>query len=423
MFGMMRKDARFVALFAVAFLILNFAAPAMALNEVVDIIHVRNLWTAEWMAPNGTMMNGVTGKGVGVAISDTGVDGTHGDLINRVICNVKWMYNDWMELPDTDVYQGHGTACAGIICADGSNSGGLYKGVAPNASLIGLSWDFVGGQGGYTDCDDVWIYENALKYNIKIVSVSIEEGDITNDIEVKNIIERNILYSYAACNSGGDGTNDNVGNHQDNRGILSVGGCMKDLSMWNSSSRGDRKNVSTWPSVVAPQNNIVVPLAKTGLLVATNVIYDPVLLAMGYVLATTGGTSACAPQVAGVSALVFQVCPNLTPAQVKQIIELTADPIFGLYEETGWFAGHGLVNGTRAVAVAHYMTLRPDSSIEDALKYYRIGWNGETMVLNPLPLPEISVIDKIEKSVTPGFECAFLILGICATLTISRKRR
>ena len=79
------------------------------------------------------------------------------------------------------------------------------------------------------------------------------------------------------------------------------------------------------------------------------------------------GTSAAAPQIAGVCALIKQVCPGLTPAQVKDILRSTAvdvtagtnHPNFGNAAGPGFdlATGAGLVDAHRAVLAAHIRCL------------------------------------------------------------------
>src|SRR6266700_2231046 len=91
-----------------------------------------------------------SGRGVTVAVLDTGVDATHGDLSGRVVQNIKLADTQSLSvgfnypvaapnLPNTDQAYGHGTFVAGVIAGNGQQSGGKYAGVAPNANLIGLS--------------------------------------------------------------------------------------------------------------------------------------------------------------------------------------------------------------------------------------------------------------------------------------------
>jgi serine protease AprX len=419
--------------------------PANALNEVVDIIHVRDLWTAEWTAPNGTTMHGITGKGITVAIIDSGIDGTHPDFAGRIVYNAKFTPGvGWVEIIDTDINQlvgSHGTFCAGEIGTSGENIDGKYRGVAPECNLIGLSVDqFVLTNLAYVEQANQWIYDNAEEYGIKVVSNSY--GTTSGNYTIfpnamKSVLEKNVLYIYAIGNGGGDGSKDNTGNANDPRGIITVGGCQKDAkTMWEGSSRGNRSNASTWPCITAPSCLIVSTIAKNVLIPVAAATYPPgwqedlELCPKGYGRDYGNGTSAAAPLISGVSALIFQVNPNLTPAPAKQIIELSADPIFGPYNETGWFAGHGLVNGTRAVAVANYLALRPNSTIDEALEYYRVVRNADgKIILNPLPLPEIPKNEttnpamETQNKFIPGFEFSIPFLAICATFLLCRKRK
>ncbi|HEX2120418.1 MAG TPA: S8 family serine peptidase, partial [Thermoanaerobaculia bacterium] len=99
---------------------------------------------------------GWTGKGVQVAVVDSGIDATHPDLADHVVHNVKLLGPEYanqhpdappgtLVLPieagpynNTDLASGHGTHVAGIIAADGTTSPS-QRGVAPDAELIGYA--------------------------------------------------------------------------------------------------------------------------------------------------------------------------------------------------------------------------------------------------------------------------------------------
>ncbi|HYN35262.1 MAG TPA: S8 family serine peptidase [Ilumatobacteraceae bacterium] len=86
--------------------------------------------------------------------------------------------------------------------------------------------------------------------------------------------------------------------------------------------------------------------------------------------AAISGTSAAAPQLAGVSALIKQACPRLTPAEVRDILKSTARDVTAgsCNTSTGGHAatvgpdlatGHGLVDAHKAVLVAKVRCLGP----------------------------------------------------------------
>ena len=122
---------------------------------------------------------GVTGKGVTVAVVDSGVDFTHPDLAEAMVANVKVTpLGDGgpapLEgLPNSDTSSGHGTHVAGDVAGRGTASGGTYKGSAPGASLVGIGT----GEGLTVHTKGVlqsydWILANHQKYGIRAINNS-----------------------------------------------------------------------------------------------------------------------------------------------------------------------------------------------------------------------------------------------------------
>src|SRR5688500_13659015 len=97
---------------------------------------------------------GLTGRGVTVAVVDSGCDATHPDLADHVAHNVKLYSGEYVNVrPDgsntivvplemgpyqnSDIGGGHGTHVAGIIAADSTTAlDGSRFGVAPDAELV-----------------------------------------------------------------------------------------------------------------------------------------------------------------------------------------------------------------------------------------------------------------------------------------------
>jgi subtilisin family serine protease len=90
---------------------------------------------------------GIDGKGVTVAVIDSGIDRNHPDLIDKVIGEKNFVKDD----ATADDLLGHGTMVAGIIAGSGAASGGKYKGIAPGASLLNVKVIDSNGNGRVSD--------------------------------------------------------------------------------------------------------------------------------------------------------------------------------------------------------------------------------------------------------------------------------
>src|SRR3989449_10333390 len=107
------------------------------LDESVPLIGANRVWSEL----------GVTGKGVTVAVIDSGIDATHRDLPfgSKVVQNVKLAPNVFGSGPlvleglsTTDTSSGHGTHVAGIAGGSGAALAGKYRGVAIDSKLVGI---------------------------------------------------------------------------------------------------------------------------------------------------------------------------------------------------------------------------------------------------------------------------------------------
>jgi serine protease AprX len=175
-------------------------------------------------------VSGVTGRGVGVAILDTGIDGLYNPDVafpGRTVQNVKAVINlrDLFtfrgqinrtirkgaqlfveDQANSDHTSGHGTHVAGIAAGNGAASGGYYTGVAPGANLIGIGtgdvlfifWALAGFD---------WLLDNRREYNIQVVNNSwgtngpFDPDDPINEA-TREVHDRGVAVVFAAGNCG-----------------------------------------------------------------------------------------------------------------------------------------------------------------------------------------------------------------------------
>lgn len=316
----------------------------------------------------------VTGKGIGVVINDSGVDGTHKDLefnshlvqnvlgstnLNSLSSLLPITYTE--NVPNTDNNSGHGTHVAGTVGGTGAMSGGKYEGVAPGANLIGY-----GSGAALFVLDGIGGFDYALthqaQYGVRVITNSWgSSGDFDpNDpinIASKKAYDRGIVVLFAA---GNEGPGENTHNpYAKAPWVISVAAGDKNGKLADFSSRGTKGvggtfNLDgvtwTWedrPTITAPGVDIVSTRAigPVSSLAAQQDIdtIEPAYLPYYTVMS---GTSMATPHVAGIVALMLEANPKLSPTEVKQYLQDTATNMPG-YEP--WEVGAGYVNAYAAV--------------------------------------------------------------------------
>jgi serine protease AprX len=123
---------------------------------------------------------GVDGRGVGVAVLDTGIAKLP-DFGNRLVGGVD-LSGEGDAFADS---YGHGTFVAGLIAGNGASSGGQYTGEAPGANLVSVK---VAGASGSTDLATVlngidWVVQNRAKYNIRVLNVSLGMAPVLSTVD------------------------------------------------------------------------------------------------------------------------------------------------------------------------------------------------------------------------------------------------
>lgn len=350
--------------------------------EATDITGVDQVRSDDTMRKlNGGLP--VTGKGVGVVINDSGVDGTHRDLEfgSHLVQNVLGSTNlnaleatllpvTYVEnVPNTDSNSGHGTHVAGIVGGTGEMSGGKYEGVAPGANLIGY-----GSGAAVAMLDTLGGFDYALthqeQYNIRVITNSWgDTGDAGTDfdpynpinIATKKLYDRGIVTVFSAGNSGPD-TKTISGNYKKAPWVVTVAagdksGKLADFSSRGEEGRGGTVTVDgeTWnwvdqPTLTSPgvdiiSTRVISPLVALGATADAEYI-EPAYLPY---YTTMSGTSMAAPHVAGIIALMLEANPLLSPSEVKSTLEQTAT---SMPDYAVWEVGAGYVNAYNAVDAA-----------------------------------------------------------------------
>ncbi|WP_461491148.1 S8/S53 family peptidase [Pontibacter sp. HJ8] len=316
----------------------------------------------------------VSGKGIGVMINDSGVDGTHDDikLGTHLVQNVMGTTNlngldamlpvTWLEnVPNTDTNSGHGTHCAGSVGGNGAKSGGKYEGAAPGASLIGY-----GSGGALFILDAIGGFDYALthqyEYGIRVISNSWGTSgkfDPNNPVNVasKKAYDRGIVSLFAAGNEGPGSDTHNP--YAIAPWVISVGAGDKYGKLADFSSRGVKGEGGTFtidgeswtfenrPTIVAPgvdivSTRVIAPVSSL------SIDMDAEQLDPAHVPFYThmSGTSMATPHAAGIVALMLEANPSLSPAQVKAIIQKTAT---NMPNRESWEVGAGYINAYAAV--------------------------------------------------------------------------
>jgi serine protease AprX len=273
--------------------------------------------------------SGWTGKGIGVAIIDTGVNGV-GDLAGRVVHS-----EDFSGEGDGVDRFGHGTFIAGLIAGSGAASVGGVKGVAPDADIISLK---IAGRDGSADITHVmaalqWAVSFKDVYNIRVVNLSLGT-DSTQDYRIDPLnmaVERawqaGIAVVVSASNKGpGAGT---IAKPADDPYVITVGavhdattpGTGDDTVPDFSGSGPTAANGLVKPDLAAPGGSVV-STRVPGSFIDTNFPGGRV----GASYFKGSGTSFAAGIASGSAALVLSRNPSLTPDQVKARLVGTTRP-------------------------------------------------------------------------------------------------
>ncbi|MGW3986681.1 S8 family serine peptidase [Streptomyces sp. NPDC004830] len=278
---------------------------------------------------------GFDGKGVKIAVLDTGVDATHADLQGQVVGA-----KNFTASPDASDKVGHGTHVASIAAGTGKKSGGTFKGVAPGAKI--LNGKVLDDDGFGSDSEILAGMEWAVAEGADVVNMSLGGGDTPAidpmEAAVNKLSEdKGVLFAIAAGNEGDFGEQ-TIGSPGSAAAALTVGAVDGKDKIADFSSRGPGLDGALKPDVTAPGVDITAASAK-GNQIAGEVGEKPA----GYM--TISGTSMATPHVAGAAAILKQQHPQWKYAELKGA--LTGSTKGGAY--TPFEQGSGRIQVDKAI--------------------------------------------------------------------------
>ena len=302
--------------------------PGVVMLELDGILQVQNGDAAVVHEVDlAQQQTGYDGSGVTVAVIDTGIDSLHVGLDDldddnsthdpKVIA-----FYDPVNNPDktngTEIQayddQGHGTHCAGTVAGTGAPNY-EHPGMAPQAYLVGVKVLDEGGSGSFSVvmAGMQWTVDYRYEYNIRAASMSLggpgpiewtsDEEDSVNRF-ANEMVRAGISMLIAAGNSAGPGTIGTPGSAED---VITVGALNKNTAIAEYSSEGPTEEARVKPNIAFVGSDVMSTQHNSG---------------DGYV--AFSGTSMATPGVAGTVALMLQANPDLSPFDVRNILQETA---------------------------------------------------------------------------------------------------
>ena len=267
------------------------------------------------------------------AVVDTGVDAGHADLKDNLILNggkyMQYTYGESQPAEDDpDLESGHGTHVSGIIGArygNGIGGSGIASGHNNDLVKVLTVSACADGESLYT-ADIAGAIQYAASHGAKVVNMSFSSP--VRDRVMENAIKsayynKNVVFVAASGNEESSA----YSSPSDMKEVISVcaSNAQEEPTYWS--------NFGISKDITAPGNEILstVPGDRYG---------------------TLSGTSMASPVVAGIAALVLDANPNLTPAQVYNILCASARQVEGLDTPFNIYTGYGIIDAKSAVLAA-----------------------------------------------------------------------
>jgi len=245
-----------------------------------------------------------TGEGIRVAVIDTGIDRRQPQMAQIHVQDGRDVSGTGTGPTDTTDCNGHGTGVAGIIAAPHVNDT-LFEGVAPGVTIIPVRQTGSDGKGTTQALAAGITY--AVDQHANVINVSISAGKSTASLQaaVAYAARHNVVIVAAA---GNDGDSTEVSKISYPAAYASTYPNVIGVAAIDEKGQiASFSDTGNYVCVAAPGSNIVIPSRQSG-------------------YTTDSGTSFATPFVTGTVALMMRAFPALTPLQLRNRLEATADP-------------------------------------------------------------------------------------------------
>lgn len=305
---------------------------------------------------------------VKIAILDSGVDTLHPDLKPNLLPGYDATGGNSHGYPNTNFpSDGHGTACAGIAAAKGNNHIGV-AGVAYDCKIVPVKiFIYIDTTISLPPIIDTTLYEiaysetafmvNGIGWAWQTAGVDVLSNswgippELAPLAPVDQFVVMNVITDAKEQGRGGKGAIQLFSSGNENSGLIWPSNFFTNISVGATTNKDKRASFSNYGAgldVSAPGVQVT----------TTDMLGTAGFSAQDYML-DFAGTSAACPNAAGVAALVLSLYPDLSFAELRSVLRISADDVGGYaYDSTNtdgtWSSplGYGRVNAYRALLTA-----------------------------------------------------------------------
>lgn len=283
---------------------------------------------------------GITGRGITVAVLDSGIDTDHPDLANSLVAqhcftNGTCPSGSGSEGASAEDDNGHGTHVAGIITASGT-----VHGFAPDAQVVAVRVLDAAGSGFVSDwvAGLDWVRTNLATTPVQIVNLSLGTFALyTGNCDAQEVLLANAVNQLRAqgvtifASSGNQGSASRIAAPACNNGVIAVGATYDgDVGQQPNTGTYQNRFGSSWPACVDQATTLQTITCFTNSNGQLDLVAPGAPLLSTYRgggTATYWGTSQASPTAAGIAALLLEKRRDLTPNQIEALLKASGPTV------------------------------------------------------------------------------------------------